>query len=137
MLTALGKYPSLFRAAIDVAGISDYLIPGGPWDARNSWVMARLGSPEANAEAYYDASPLHFVSAIRTPLLVMHGTADVNVSPAQSFILVDELIKHGKEFDFELYPGEVHYFSRRATWLDAYQKMEAFLDTHLRSANTR
>ena len=132
VVSVLARYPDLARAGIDLAGISDYLIEGGPWDRRSAWVMARLGTPDLNPDAYYEASPVNFLDGIKAPLLILHGTADANVTPAQSFKLVDELLRLNKTFDFELYPGEVHYFARRSSWLDAYRKMEGFLDAHLR-----
>jgi dipeptidyl aminopeptidase/acylaminoacyl peptidase len=44
---------------------------------------------------------------------------------------VDELLARGKTFEFELYPGEVHFFGRRRSWVDAFGKMEAFFDRYL------
>ena len=45
--------------------------------------------------------------------------------------LIDELLKRGKPFEFELYPGEVHFFGRRRSWVDAFAKMERFFAGYL------
>ncbi len=136
VLSLVGKYPRLFKAGIDLAGIHDYLLPGGPWDARNPWVLARLGTPDRNPVAYREASPKTYVESIAAPLLVLHGTKDTNVTVTQSLALADDLLRLGKRFDLQIYPGEVHYFARRTTWLDAFERMEAFLDRHVGSATT-
>ena len=69
------------------------------------------------------------------PLLVLHGTADVNVPFRESVKLVDALLKEGKGFDFAMYPGEFHYFQRAHVLLDAWSRVESFFDTHLRRSN--
>jgi dipeptidyl-peptidase-4 len=65
--------------------------------------------------------------------LVLHGTSDVNVPYLHSVRLVDELLKHGKVFDFMTYPGEFHYFTREHVLRDAWTRVEQFFDRHLKS----
>lgn len=131
VLTLLSKYPGTFQAGVNIAGVFDYLIEGGPWAVRNSWMYARLGTPEQNPEAYRNASSSNFIDGLQAPLLTLQGTADVHVTPLQSFRLADELLKRGKRFDMAWYPGEVHFFSRRASWIDAFGRMERFFDQWL------
>lgn len=137
VMTLLGKHPDVFRAGINIAGGVDYLIEGGPWDVRAAWMIARLGTPEQNPEAIFSASAINFVDRITAPVLILHGTADRNVALTNSLKLIDELLKRGKRFEFEIYPGEVHFFSRRASWVDAFGKMERFFDEHLRGGPDR
>jgi dipeptidyl aminopeptidase/acylaminoacyl peptidase len=131
VLTLLTKYPDVFKAGINIAGVFDYEIELGPWPTRNPWMQARVGPPEGNNEAYRQASAINFIDNLRTPVLTLHGTADTNVTLLQSIKLVDELLARGKTFEFELYPGEVHFFGRRRSWVDAFGKMEAFFDRYL------
>jgi dipeptidyl aminopeptidase/acylaminoacyl peptidase len=131
VLTLLAKYPDTFQAGVNIAGVFDYLLETGPWDMRNSWMYARLGTPEQNPEPYRNASASNFIHALKSPLLTLHGTADMHVTPLQSFRLNDELLKRGKRFDMAWYPGEVHFFSRRSSWLDAFRRMERFFDEWL------
>lgn len=132
VLSLLAKYPDTFRAGVNIAGIYDYLLPGGPWDTRNPWTTSRLGTPDARPDVYRDVSPKTYVDRIIAPLLVLHGTADANVSITHSLALVEDLVARGKRFDFAVYPGEVHYFARRASWLDAFGRIEGFLGLQLR-----
>lgn len=57
---------------------------------------------------------------------------DPNVSILQSLRLVDELLPRGKRFEFEIYPGELHFFTRASSWIDAFGKMERFFGTEVR-----
>ena len=133
VLTLLTKYPEVFRAGINIAGVYDYQIELGPWPTRNPWMQARLGPPERNPEAYRQASAINFIDNLTAPVLTLHGTADTNVTLLQSIKLVDDLLARGKTFEFELYPGEVHFFGRRRSWVDAFGKMEAFFERYLRT----
>lgn len=134
VLSLLTKYPDVFKAGINIAGVYDYQIELGPWATRNPWMQARLGPPEKNPEAYRNASAANFIDALRAPVMTLQGTNDTNVTILQSIRLIDELLQRGRTFEFELYPGEVHFFGRRNSWLDAFGKMETFFDRYVRSA---
>ena len=80
-----------------------------------------------------EAGKVTSVTINRAPVMTLHGTNDTNVTLLQSIKLVDDLIARGKTFEFELYPGEVHFFGRRTSWVDAFGKMEAFFDRYLQT----
>ena len=61
-----------------------------------------------------------------------HCGADVNVAFRESLNLVDVLLKQGKAFDFEVYPGELHFFRRKHILRDAWRRAEQFFDAHLK-----
>jgi dipeptidyl aminopeptidase/acylaminoacyl peptidase len=128
-LQAMTERPTTFRCGVDVAGVPDfrmwYVDPGGPW------VTARMGSPERNPDVYRRAAPIDRLERLARPLLVLHGTADVNVPYVESVRLVDRLLKTGKEFEFMVYPGEFHYFHRTHVLLDAWRRVERFFARHL------
>jgi dipeptidyl aminopeptidase/acylaminoacyl peptidase len=71
---------------------------------------------------------------MKAPVLILHGTDDPNVTLLQSILLVDRLLKNGKRFEFEIYPGELHFFMKRASWVDAFGKIERFFDQHVRNS---
>jgi dipeptidyl aminopeptidase/acylaminoacyl peptidase len=132
VLTLLSKYPDVFKAGINIAGVFDFQVETGPWDTRNAWMHARLGSPEDNPQAYFNASAINFIDKVKAPIMTIQGTNDSNVTFLQSVKLIDELLKRGKTFEFEMYPGEVHFFGRRRSWVDAFGKMEAFFARYLK-----
>lgn len=129
-LQALTAEPTLFRCGVDVAGVEDFR----DWfrDPGGIWVGGRLGDPRENPSAYSQAAPIERIERLARPLLVLHGTADVNVPFVESLRLVDELLRRGKTFDFAVYPGELHYFHREHVLRDAWGRVAAFFDRYLR-----
>lgn len=129
-LQALTVTPERFRCGIDVAGVVDwrdwYRDPNGPW------IKGRMGPPEDNPDLYRRTAPIERVDRLVRPLLVLHGTADVNVPFLESLRLVDVALKAGKEVDFMIYPGEFHYFHREHVLRDAWTRVQGFFDRCLR-----
>jgi dipeptidyl aminopeptidase/acylaminoacyl peptidase len=128
-LQALTRDPELYRCGIDVAGVQDfrdwYRDPGG------NWIGGRLGDPQESPAAYLQAAPIERIARISRPLLVLHGTADVNVPFLESVKLVDRLTKEGKDYEFVMYPGEFHYFHREHVLRDFFGRVTAFFAKHL------
>jgi dipeptidyl aminopeptidase/acylaminoacyl peptidase len=132
-LIAVTDQPKLFRAAVDVAGVADYaMYYEDPY--HGGWTASRIGTPDQNPTVYAQASPLSHVDRLERPLLVLHGTADVNVPYLHSVRLIDELMKKGKGdlVTFMTYPGEFHYFTREHVLRDAWHRVEQFFDANLR-----
>jgi dipeptidyl aminopeptidase/acylaminoacyl peptidase len=125
-LQAVTAYPTVFRAAIDVAGVTDWAPRAG------GWTVARLGSPAEHPEAYERSAPARHMDTLARPLLILHGTADTNVAFHDTLTLIDSLLKLGKPFETAIYPGEPHFFRRAHVLRDAWRRAEAFFDQHLR-----
>jgi dipeptidyl aminopeptidase/acylaminoacyl peptidase len=136
-LIAMTDQPKLFRAAVDVAGVVDYVMYySDPY--HGDWTASRIGTPEQNPQVYANASPISHIDRLERPLLVLHGTADVNVPFLESVWLMDEALKKGKGglVSFMMYPGEFHYFTRTHVLLDAWHRVDDFFDLHLRGVST-
>jgi dipeptidyl aminopeptidase/acylaminoacyl peptidase len=136
-LIALTDQPKTFRCGVDVAGVVDYVMYyNDPY--RGAWTASRIGTPEQNPGVYEKASPLSHVDRLERPLLILHGTSDVNVPYLHSVRLVDELMKKGKGdlVSFMTYPGEFHYFTREHVLKDAWSRVERFFDSNLISATS-
>ena len=132
-LIAVTDQPKLFRAAVDVAGVADYaMYYEDPY--HGGWTASRIGTPEQNPKVYENASPLSHMDRLERPLLVLHGTSDVNVPYLHSVRLIDELLKKGKGdlVSFMTYPGEFHYFTREHVLRDAWHRVEDFFDANLK-----
>lgn len=138
-LAALTKSPGTFAAGICVAGVWD-------WDAvREQRATADLclsqtglhrmtaGSTSAAEieEAHRNASPCHFVDQLSDHLMVLHGTGDSKVTSDQMDRVIDDCVRAGKRIEVMYYPNETHVFTRRETWLDAYLRMQDFLERRL------
>ncbi len=128
-MQALTLDPTLFAAGVNVAGVGDFSLwfedPGGPW------VVGRMGTPEDNPAVYELAAPAQRIERVERPLLMLHGTADVNVEYFESINLADRLLRGGKDFEFVTYPGEFHYFHREHVLRDAWTRVGRFFDEHL------
>jgi dipeptidyl aminopeptidase/acylaminoacyl peptidase len=128
-LIAMTERPTAYRCGVDVAGTVDYRMwyedPGG------AWVTSRMGTPETQPSVYDRAAVVERMAQIERPLLILHGTADMNVPFLESVRLADELLKHGKDFELMVYPGEFHYFRREHVLRDAWARVERFFDAHL------
>jgi len=132
-LLAVTDMPEVYRAAVDVAGVVDYaMYYEDPY--HGSWTESRIGRPDQHPDVYAQASPISRIDNLVRPLLVLHGTADVNVPYLHSVRLIDELLKHdkGELVEFMTYPGEFHYFTREHVLRDAWTRVAAFFDRHLK-----
>ena len=127
-LQAMTVDPTLWRAGIDVAGVVDWATYGA------GYTTPRLGTPVQNPDIYNISAPIQHMDKLVRPLLVLHGTNDRNVSFADSLKLFDVLIKLGKSFESQIYPGEIHFFRRDIVLRDAWKRAEEFFDRTVRDA---
>jgi dipeptidyl aminopeptidase/acylaminoacyl peptidase len=135
VLTLLTKFPDIFKAGVDIAGVADFKL--NYESLYGPWILGRIGTPEDHPDVYYNDSAINFVDRLKSPLLILHGTNDPNVTLLQSIMLVDQLLKHGKRFEFEIYPGELHFFTKKRSWIDAFGKIERFFDEHVRHGDNK
>jgi len=125
VLQSLVVDPPLFNCAIDVAGVGD-------WETYNQGTSTRLGANASADPALWDRSaPGRHLDKLERPLLILQGTADVNVPFWETLKIVDSLEKLGKPFDLMIYPGEPHWFRRSYVLRDAWRRSEAFFNMHL------
>ena len=91
-----------FRAGIAGAPVTDWK----NYDAIYTERYMRL--PQTNPEGYRSSSVISASKNLHGRLLVIHGTQDDNVHPANTLQFVLELQKAGKSFDLMLYPKNRH-----------------------------
>ena len=124
-LQAITQAPKDFACAVDVAGVADYaMYYEDPW--KGAWTYGRMRAPEDHPKEYAAASPLSHMDRLERPLLILHGTADVNVPYLHSIRLADTLLKLKKDYEFVTYPGEFHYFTREHVLRDAWTRVDQF-----------
>jgi dipeptidyl aminopeptidase/acylaminoacyl peptidase len=100
----------LFSAAISHAGISSLSSYWGEgWWGYLYSAVASAGSYPWNArDLYVDQSPLFSADKIVTPLLLLHGGADINVPIGESQQMYTALEILGKDVEFITFDGENH-----------------------------
>jgi len=122
--------PTLFNCGIDVAGVGD-------WATYNTGFSTKLGgNPSSDPELWDRSSPVRHLDKLAHPLLILQGTADINVPFWETLKVVDTLEKLHKPFDLMIYPGEPHWFRRSYVLQDAWRRSENFFDMHLKPADT-
>lgn len=134
-LAALTKYPDLWAAGVDIAGITNFvtfLENTGPY--RRSSREAEYGSLDRDRDLLVRISPIHHVDRIRAPLMVIHGANDPRVPLNEAEQIVAAVRGRGVPVEFIVYADEGHGLVRLANKLDAYPKIAAFLDRHLSPA---
>ena len=90
-----------------------------------------LGHPADKFDIYLKGSPITDVKNVQKPILILHGLLDTVVPPEASEEWVEGLKRHDKVFEYKTYDDEPHGFLRRENQLDAYERIERFLDWYL------
>jgi dipeptidyl aminopeptidase/acylaminoacyl peptidase len=118
---ALARASDLFAAGVDFHGVHDWseLEPstGPPSDPTVAVNASRLA---------FESSPMASVKTWRSPVLLIHGDDDRNVSFSQTVELVEALRKQHVEFEELIIPNEIHDFLMHQHWLQAYQATADF-----------
>jgi dipeptidyl aminopeptidase/acylaminoacyl peptidase len=128
-LMALIRHRPLFRAGIDVCGMSDLLsffAESEPWIAQAA--VTKYGDPATDARLLRALSPLQHASAIEVPVLIVHGALDTNVPVAESQRLADVLSGLDRDVEFMEVGGEGHEFRNREAKLAVDRRTVSFLD---------
>jgi dipeptidyl aminopeptidase/acylaminoacyl peptidase len=134
VLAALTEYPELWSAGVDIVGIANlvtFLENTGSY--RRSLREAEYGSLEKDHTLLESMSPIHKAHRIRAPLMVIHGKNDPRVPVGEAEQIVERVRENGGTVEYLLYEDEGHGLAKLKNRLDAYPKIAAFLDEHLRS----
>ena len=122
---ALARASELFAAGVDIHGVHDWNV------GIRTFVPTYNPGPEIERRNF-QSSPLHFVNGWRSPVLLVHGDDDRNVSFAETVALVEALRKQGVTFETLVLPDEIHGFLRYDSWLRVFKASADFLDRHLK-----
>jgi dipeptidyl aminopeptidase/acylaminoacyl peptidase len=119
-LTALGlaRSSSLFAAGVDFHGVHD-------WSARAGASGASAATDAARTA--FESSPMASVKTWRSPVLLIHGDDDRNVSFSETITLANALRQQGVYFEQLILPDEIHGFLRHDSWLRGYRAAADFL----------
>jgi dipeptidyl-peptidase-4 len=93
--------------------------------------------PDDNEEGFTNGSPITFAHQLEGNLLIIHGTADDNCHYQNCEALINELIKHNKQFTMMSYPGRTHSISEgENTTRHLYELMTRYLEENLPAERT-
>jgi dipeptidyl aminopeptidase/acylaminoacyl peptidase len=117
-----------YRCAVSYAGVSD--IGAMLRYDRNylgKWVTEYWKKQVSDSKA---VSPRFHPADFGAPILIAHGAKDKRVPVRQSRMLVDELKKAGKPYEYLEQERGDHHFSRAEDRLEFLKVLKAFLDKH-------
>jgi dipeptidyl-peptidase-4 len=101
-LNLMFQYPEIYKTGIAIAAVTNQLTYDNIYQERF------MGLPQENLEDFVNASPLTYAKNLEGNLLYIHGTGDDNVHYQNAELLLNELIKHNKQFQFMPYPNRSH-----------------------------
>jgi dipeptidyl-peptidase-4 len=104
-LNLLFQHPEIYKTGIAIAPVANRLLYDNIYEERY------MGLPQENREDYINASALSHAKKLRGNLLVIHGTGDDNVHYQGTEMLINELVKYGKQFQLMSYPNRTHSIS--------------------------
>jgi len=103
-------YPARYKVASVGAGDVEWISDWGNVEFGDSFDSYYFGkSPMEDPELYVRKSPFFKMDKVQAPVLIFHGTADINVPPSQSWSYFRVLQYYGKvPVKFVVFPGEPH-----------------------------
>lgn len=103
-LNLMFQYPEIYKTGISIAAVANQLTYDNIYQERY------MGLPQENREDFILGSPITYAKNLEGNLLYIHGTGDDNVHYQNAELLLNELIKHNKQFQFMPYPNRSHGF---------------------------
>ncbi len=104
-LNLLFQYPEIYKTGIAVAPVANQLTYDNIYQERY------MGLPQENKQDFINGSPMTYVKNLKGELLYVHGTGDDNVHYNNADMLINELVRYGKQFQMMSYPNRTHGIS--------------------------
>jgi dipeptidyl-peptidase 4 len=101
-LNLLFQYPEIYKTGISIAAVGNQLTYDNIYQERY------MGLPQENRDDFINGSPIHYAKNLKGNLLYIHGTGDDNVHYQNAEMLINELIRNNKLFQFMPYPNRTH-----------------------------
>lgn len=120
-----------FKAAITGACISNRHSQYGTGDIVHTAEHHFGGTPWAQPEKLLERSALQHIAAVTTPVLILHGEADLRCPVTQGEEFYTALRRLKKEAVFVRYPGEYHLFRKPSHIEDRDKRVLAWFTYHL------
>ena len=102
---AMFHYPDFFKVGVSESGNHDNRVYEDDWAEK--WLGLLKVNPDGTTN-YDSQANQNFAKNLKGHLLLVHGTMDENVSPNNTLLVVDALIKANKDFDLLMIPNAGH-----------------------------
>jgi len=101
-LHCMFRHGDVYKTGIAVSFVSQQTLYDNIYQERY------MGLPSDNPIGYKEGSPITHAGKLKGNLMIIHGTADDNVHYQNAELLLNELIKYNKQFQFMAYPNRSH-----------------------------
>jgi len=103
-----------FAAGTSYFGLADLesFVTGGTHKFESRYLFTLVGPYPEEAERYRSRSPINFTDGISCPMLLLQGSEDRVVPPAQAEIMVEALKRKALPYAYLLFEGEQHGFRK-------------------------
>jgi dipeptidyl aminopeptidase/acylaminoacyl peptidase len=126
-LMAMFTSPDTFAAGAALRPVTDWA------HYNHEYTSNILNTPQADADAYRQSSPIYFAEGLKGALLICHGMVDTNVFFQDTVRLVQRLVELRKEnWSVAMYPVENHAFVRPESWADEYKRIFKLFEDNLK-----
>ena len=111
-------------------GVSDLLLTYEERVDLRRMLRRVVGHPKKQPEEYRKRSPRYWADQIHSPVLILHGSEDNQVSVKHAYHLAEKLEQANKVYAMRLYDGLGHVFPKRsdddaiAAIFDWFEKMK-------------
>jgi dipeptidyl aminopeptidase/acylaminoacyl peptidase len=124
VLSAMTEYPNLWKAGIDIVGISNFvtfLQNTAPW--RRSLREAEYGSLEHDMQTLVKISPINKIDKITAPLFIIQGDNDERVPLSESTQMYEKLKQKGLAMRLMRFADEGHGLAKLKNRIEAYSEV--------------
>lgn len=110
---AMFRYPDFFKVGIAESGNHDNRNYEDDWGERYHGLLVKNGA----TDNYTAEANQTYAKNLKGKLLLAHGTMDDNVPPDNTLLVVDALIKAGKDFDLLMIPNAAHGYGAAGNYM--------------------
>lgn len=116
-----------FKAGISRYGVSDLVsLVSDTHDFESRYMFSLVGPYPEAAELYAQRAPINHLDKLNCPVLILQGSEDKVVPPAQSEMVVDALARRAVPHAYILFEGEQHGFRQEANIIRALESSLGF-----------
>jgi dipeptidyl aminopeptidase/acylaminoacyl peptidase len=126
----LAQASDLFAAGVDLHGVHD-------WNVGIRTFVPSYAPSDSLRRLAFNSSPMAYIDRWRSPVLVIHGDDDRNVSFSETVTLVEALRERGVEVEQLIFPDEIHGFLRHDNWIRAFRATADFFDRKMPGGSER
>lgn len=126
-LNCMTQSADYFNTGIAVAPVTNWRY----YD--NIYTERFMRKPQNNASGYDENSPINHAEKLKGDVLIVHGLADDNVHPQNTFEMTEALVQADKQFDMAIYTNRNHSIYGGNTRYHLFTKMVKYFIDHLKN----